>query len=476
MNGIINYSNRRIAKQNRNLTPISKKYNSNRIEINHPLKRNFININNLNNNNITRRFSFGGLRVNTNKNSSNVSKDKIRNNSQIKQMKRELSANIQNDKKKKKLFYNIPSRLITLDSSSDRSSDNISSFKKFDYSPLLKKTNSLNQLKKNIKQTKKKVPIVSIDLTNRKKKNIKFKTPISNINNNLLLKTRLLNKKISSNNSQDISTRKTNNQKQPLKLYKNYSYSENPNKTYRQKMEDFHTIIPQLYKNLNLSYFAIFDGHSGDEVALYCKNNLHKIILKNLISSKFKIENSLILSFEQIDKEIKKQNYNNLVGSTATIILLYEDKDIQNNKYEKFLACANVGDSKSFLITNDKIIKISKDHICKDKNEVERIKKNGGLVFSGRVFGTLMLTRSIGDREMKDYGVCSTPFVNIIKIMDNFKFIIIASDGIWDVINDDELFNISKLNLNCDEMSKRIIDLSLEKNSMDNLSCIVIKL
>ena len=87
-----------------------------------------------------------------------------------------------------------------------------------------------------------------------------------------------------------------------------------------------------------------------------------------------------------------------------------------------------------------------------------------------------MLTRSIGDREMKDYGVCSTPFVNIIKIMDNFKFIIIASDGIWDVINDDELFNISKLNLNCDEMSKRIIELSLEKNSMDNLSCIVIKL
>ena len=104
MNGIINYSNRRIAKQNRNLTPISKKYNSNRIQINHPLKRNLTNINNLNNNNITRRFSFGGLRVNTNKNSSNVSKDKIRNNSQIKQMKRELSANIQNDKKKKNYF------------------------------------------------------------------------------------------------------------------------------------------------------------------------------------------------------------------------------------------------------------------------------------------------------------------------------------------------------------------------------------
>ena len=114
MNGLINYSNRKTTKQNRNLTPISKNYNSNRIEINYPLKRNFTNINNQNNNNMTRRFSFGGLRVKINKNSSNISKDKIRNNSQIKQMKRELSANIQNDNKKKKLFYNIPSRLITI--------------------------------------------------------------------------------------------------------------------------------------------------------------------------------------------------------------------------------------------------------------------------------------------------------------------------------------------------------------------------
>ena len=46
MNGKINYSNRRTTKQNRNLTPISKNYNSNRIEINYPFKRNLTNINN----------------------------------------------------------------------------------------------------------------------------------------------------------------------------------------------------------------------------------------------------------------------------------------------------------------------------------------------------------------------------------------------------------------------------------------------
>ena len=205
----------------------------------------------------------------------------------------------------------------------------------------------------------------------------------------------------------------------------------------------------------------------------YCKNNLHKIILKNLISSKFKIENSLILSFEQIDKEIKKQNYNNQVGSTATVILIYEENI--NLKQEKYIACANVGDSKSYIITEDSIKKISKDHNCNNKNEIERIKKKGGIIFNKRVFGTLMLTRSIGDREMKDYGVCPTPSVNIIKILDNFKFCVIASDGVWDVISEEELFCIFKENLSCQELSKKIIDISLEKNSMDNLSCIVIK-
>ena len=155
MNGQINYSNRKSTKDKRNLTPIKKNINSNRNNNNNLLKRNFTNINNQNNNNLTRRFSFGGLKVKINKNTQNISKDKIRNNSQIKKMKRELSANIRNDIKTKKLFYNIPSRLITLENSSDRSSDNISNLRKIDYSPLLRKTNSLNQIKKNYKKVKK---------------------------------------------------------------------------------------------------------------------------------------------------------------------------------------------------------------------------------------------------------------------------------------------------------------------------------
>ena len=121
-------------------------------------------------------------------------------------------------------------------------------------------------------------------------------------------------------------------------------------------------------------------------------------------------------------------------------------------------------------------MKISKDHNCNDKEEVERVKKNGGMVFNNRVFGSLMLTRSIGDREMKNYGVCALPSVNSFKLSNDDFFVVIASDGVWDVVNEKMLFDVFKGNFNGEEFSKKIIEISLNEDSMDNVSCVVVKL
>ena len=69
------------------------------------------------------------------------------------------------------------------------------------------------------------------------------------------------------------------------------------------------------------------------------------MILKILQSNNFNIEKSLNISFQKIDEEISKKNYPNDSGTTVTILLINE-----NNKNEKFYACANVGDSKCYLI------------------------------------------------------------------------------------------------------------------------------
>ena len=320
-------------------------------------------------------------------------------------------------------------------------------------------------------------------------------------------KIKLLDKKycfinINKSNSYEKSNKNSNitnvkNNKEDL-CFISYSYNEHANIPYRKSMEDYHCIKQNLLKNNSniFSYFGIFDGHSGDEVALFLSKNLHKILSKqlnnlcnqdsnnNIDNRNSKIISYIKNSFEIADNEIiKSNNYNKDVGSTATIILLYKIKNnnvnngnLNKNDFSKYIICANVGDSKGYILTRNNFFQITKDHKCTDMNEVERIKKNGGIVFSNRVFGTLMLTRSFGDKEMKKYGVISSPDCYCHKIKDEDLYIIIASDGIWDAVSEEEIMQMGGDKLSSDDFSKKIVKLAIDKGTRDNISCIVIKL
>ena len=256
-----------------------------------------------------------------------------------------------------------------------------------------------------------------------------------------------------------------------------YSYSENPNLEHRKEMEDFHYIKALLNKKLNCSYFGLFDGHSGKEVGMYLMENLHKIISQelkiNIVENLENMKDVIKNSFEKIDKEINNQNFKNETGSTGTVLLLFKDN---NSKTGKSLICANVGDSKAFLINKKEMKLITKDHKCNDQNEVKRIRDTGGVVFRERVFGTLMLTRSFGDKEMKKYGVLSTPDIFSKNIEEDDMFVIIASDGVWDVVEEDEIFKLSQEKISSSDFSKKIVQLAKERDTHDNISCIVVKL
>ena len=344
--------------------------------------------------------------------------------------------------------------------------------------PPIKKTknkNKLEQYKKilqwnnkiNIQNQNKIIVIVDQKIINST--SVKKLNPQNNNNNNI--NENNINKNINNNNNNNIFNNKEKNsnvKENPLNL--DYCYKEDANKLCREKMEDHYKINLTLSSFPKISYFSIFDGHSGDEVSKYCELNFDKILKKELKETKNNIEKSLINTFEKIDKEILKQNYSKETGSTASILLIYEKN---NNKYFAF---ANVGDSKCYLIKKNNIIQISKDHNCKDKLEVERIKQKGGLIFNERVFGSLILTRSIGDKEMKNYGVINLPFILIDQIQNDDLFFVIASDGVWDVINQEELFNIVNNNIYTSQICECIIKKSIDYGTSDNVSCIVVKI
>ena len=295
-----------------------------------------------------------------------------------------------------------------------------------------------------------------------------------------------LNNSINNNNKSDdmkktvtsnLSHEETFNIEKHLDLcFISYAYSENPNLEHRKDMEDFHYIKALLIKKITCSYFGLFDGHSGKEVGMYLMENLHKILHQKIREENINneiLKQIVINSFEQIDKEINLKNFRNETGSTGTILLLYKDPTSPSNK--SFL-CANVGDSKAYLITKKEMILLTKDHKCCDANEVKRIRDKGGIVFRERVFGTLMLTRSFGDKEMKKYGVLSTPDVYIKNVEKDDLFIVIASDGVWDVVEENEILKMTQDGISSNDFSKKIVNLAKERDTHDNISCIVIKL
>ena len=250
------------------------------------------------------------------------------------------------------------------------------------------------------------------------------------------------------------------------------SYSYNEDKNIKSKMEDFHLIIDNFMSSNKKGYFSLFDGHGIDciEPIKYAICRFPNILIENLQNSNYNIEQSLINSFKKIDDELKQYNQIDNCGSTATIILI--DKELN------LIYSANVGDSKSILINKNKTYQnLTTEHkVESNYEENERIKKLGGLIFNGRLFGQLVLSRALGDFSLKNNGLISIPSIHKIVLNEDDCFIVIASDGIWDVLSEDDITNIciDNSNLNCDELGKFIVKKAIDMGSEDNISCIIV--
>ena len=248
-------------------------------------------------------------------------------------------------------------------------------------------------------------------------------------------------------------------------IFRSFSYQEDKNLKYRQSMEDIGVMLPDFIPEKKYSLFGIFDGHGGNDVVKYIKNRLPEIIKTNITKNNNydSIENNLTSSFHKIDEELKFYDSEH-TGSTATI-LLFQDNIVY---------CANVGDSTAFIIYDNFIKKISIDHKCTDPKEEERILLNGGKITKNRVMGQLVLSRCLGDLYCKKYGVSNIPDISVNKLEGNVKYVVVASDGVWDVVKENELLQLSKNRKNAEGFCKDLVKLAIDKDTKDNVSCIVI--
>lgn len=187
-----------------------------------------------------------------------------------------------------------------------------------------------------------------------------------------------------------------------------------------------------------VSYFAVYDGHGGAQIADLCEKMVHKNIITDESFAKGDFETAIKNGFANTDKDLLKAAADANWHSGACVVSTIISK--------RKLWLGNLGDSEAILArregTGYKAIELSHKHKPTDPIEKERIKKVGGYVVLGRVMGSLAVARALGDKDFKkpfnnsegDY-VSAEPHLNQIDLTPEDEFLIVSCDGLW-YVND----------------------------------------
>lgn len=281
------------------------------------------------------------------------------------------------------------------------------------------------------------------------------------------------------------------NPKESIIIYNNntssinsYSSIEYQNKSFCDYMEDKVYICDKFSGSKNLGLFTLCDGHGGDEVSSFVVDNLPKIIESEIrsigcLKDISVIKSAFTNSFIKIDKLINNYIWKVTSGSTCSTVFVMKF----NNKV--IIISANIGDSSILYVNaNSKEIKeLSIDHKISNPNEVSRINSIGGKIENERLSGKLAITRSFGDDDCKKDGLSIDPYINSIELNRETlldSYIILASDGIWDVMMFNDILKYANEVKNFDDssriLSEKIVKEAIIKGTSDNISVVCLKL
>ena len=265
-----------------------------------------------------------------------------------------------------------------------------------------------------------------------------------------------------------------------------------------------------IYRNFNNDsnniYMGVCDGHGqfGHEISSFLVTNL-PLVLGNFlrifnINNISSIDNATLLpivtsSFKQINRNLSLENNIDCTLSGSTCVsLIYTPQKV---------FCVNIGDSRCIIGKYErqiwKSVNLSIDHKPELEKEKKRIIDNGGVLrqmkdIDGEFIGPqrvwvketdlpgLAMSRSFGDEIAHQIGVICEPEIIEYQLHEEDKFLVLASDGIWEFISSQECVDIVKdyyINENCKgavkhlykEACKRWLD---EEDSIDDITIIIV--
>jgi len=236
----------------------------------------------------------------------------------------------------------------------------------------------------------------------------------------------------------------------------------------RRHMEDTFRAVPVVGDSPRRGFFGVFDGHGGRKAADFAAEFLAEFATRDLVSQDDKVaalfREAFLLADKQFCETAEREGFGD--GTTALVSYLRDGR----------MWVANVGDSRAVLSCGGVARAVTEDHRPDRETEQRRIESKGGTVFHlgrWRVEGVLAVTRAIGDKDLKKC-VTAHPDVYDIELTNQDELLILASDGLWDVMSNQEAVDIAigqqDLGVACD----MLVEAALSKGSNDNVSALIV--
>ncbi|KAJ3248289.1 hypothetical protein HDU78_001295 [Chytriomyces hyalinus] len=242
----------------------------------------------------------------------------------------------------------------------------------------------------------------------------------------------------------------------------NAFYGATTDKGRRETQQDELLVVENLFEgHPRASLFAVFDGHGTDgaKVSAFVKRTFPRILRESkalLTGSSKEAATALKSAFATVNELIKENQAIDayMSGTTATLLILFEE--------DRRVLVANLGDSRIIMGRREGDetvpVQITTDHTCANAEEVDRVVKAGGRVdqmqtdeggdgplriYKGTLpYPGLVVTRSLGDTCAERLGVLCEPEVIDRELSKKDRFFVLASDGLWDGLDLDQVVHV----------------------------------
>ncbi|XP_062086056.1 probable protein phosphatase 2C 25 [Humulus lupulus] len=242
----------------------------------------------------------------------------------------------------------------------------------------------------------------------------------------------------------------------------------------REAMEDRYSVGLNLQGDSKQAFFGVFDGHGGSKAAEFAADNLEKNVLAELMSRDGDdIEEAVKHGYLNTDSDFLKED---LRGGSCCVTALIREGN---------LVVSNAGDCRAVMSRGGAAEALTSDHRPSREDEKVRIENMGGYVDLcrgvWRIQGSLAVSRGFGDRHLKQW-VIAEPETRVLQIQPEHEFLILASDGLWDKVSNQEAVDtVRSLCVGVDKPEplfacKKLVEVATSRGSFDDISVMLIQL